>query len=299
MKNPLEHLRQYPKTCKQLIGLTLSQLEELIQQAIALDKKQKKEQEMAKVRVNQKGAGRRRSLSPEEGICLTLFYLRQMPIFEVLGMMFGVSKTTANDYFHYWLPILRDLLPSSIIEEWKRLMKDDEFVKELLTSHELLVDSFEQGRERPTDYEVQKKYFSGKRQKHTFKNPVISLPKGNDIVDVVVGERGPEADINLLRKQQKKLSKNQKFKGDKAYISADRTTTPHKKKKNQKLSQAQKEENRKVSQERIYIEHLIRVVKIFRSASERFRLNPDRYQSVILVVLGLIRLRLGTLRFSS
>ena len=253
---------------------------------------------MSKVRVNQKGAGRRRSLSPEEGICLTVFYLRQMPIFEVLGMMFDVSKTTANDYFHYWLPILRDLLPSSILEEWQRLMKDDEFVKELLTSHELLVDSFEQGRERPTDYEVQKKYFSGKRQKHTFKNQVISLPKGNDIVDVVVGERGPEADINLLRKQQKRLSKNQKFKGDKAYISADHTTTPHKKKKNQKLTPSQKEENRKISQERIYIEHLIRVVKIFRSASERFRLNPDRYQSVILVVLGLIRLRLGTLRFS-
>ncbi|MGK7892241.1 MAG: transposase family protein [Xenococcus sp. (in: cyanobacteria)] len=133
MKNPLEHLRQHPKTCKQLIGLNLPELEKLIQQAIALDEKQKREQEKEKVRVNQRGAGRRRSLSPEEGICLTLFYLRQMPIFEVLGMMFSISKTTANDYFHYWLPILRDVLPSSLLEEWQRLVKDDEFVKELLT----------------------------------------------------------------------------------------------------------------------------------------------------------------------
>jgi hypothetical protein len=298
MKNPLEHLRAYPKICKQLIGLTLSQLEELIQQAIALNEKQKKAQEMTQVRVNQKGAGRRQSLSPDEGICLTLFYLRQMPIFEVLGMMFSVSKTTANDCFHYWLPILRDLLPSSLLEEWQRLVKDDEFVKELLTSHELLVDSFEQSRERPTDDQEQEKFYSGKQKRHTFKNQIVSLPKGNDIADAVVGKRGPEADINLLRKQQKRFSKNQKFKGDKAYQSAERTATPRRKKPKQELSQAQLKENRKLSQERIYVEHLIRLIKIFRIASERFRLRPRSYSSVMLVVWGLIRLRIGAFRLA-
>ncbi|MBD2449718.1 DUF3596 domain-containing protein, partial [Nostoc sp. FACHB-152] len=33
--------------------------------------------------------------------------LRQMPTFQVLGMLFEVSKTEANDTFHYWIPILR------------------------------------------------------------------------------------------------------------------------------------------------------------------------------------------------
>ena len=40
-----------------------------------------------------------------------------------------------------------------------------------------------------------------------------------DIVDVVVGERGPEADVNLLRKQQPNFSDEPNFQGDKAYIS--------------------------------------------------------------------------------
>ena len=67
----------------------------------------------------------------------------------------------------------------------------------------MLVDSFEQARQRPEDNEEQKKYFSEKKKQHTFKNQVIGFPKGEEIVDILVGERGPEADINLLKKQQK------------------------------------------------------------------------------------------------
>lgn len=37
MVNPLEHIRLHPKLAKQLIGLTLPQLEHLIKKAIALD----------------------------------------------------------------------------------------------------------------------------------------------------------------------------------------------------------------------------------------------------------------------
>ena len=120
MANPLEYIRQRPKSAKQLIGLTLPQLEKLIQQAIALHDQKKKEVEDQKIRVNKKGAGRAKNLSEDGEICLTLFYLRQMPIFEVLGIMFEVSRTTANNIFHYWLPILRDVLPSSLLEEWEK-----------------------------------------------------------------------------------------------------------------------------------------------------------------------------------
>ncbi len=229
MTNPLEYIRQHPKLAKQLIGLDLPELENLIKQAIALEKQKKKEVEKNKIRVTKKGAGRSKNLPADVEIYLTLFYLRHLPIFEVLGMMFEVCKTSANDIFHYWLPILRDLLPCSLLEEWKKALRNDEFVQQLLTSYELLVDSAEQARERPKDYQEQKKFFSGKKQRHTFKNQFVSLPKGKDIVDVVVGERGPEADVNLLREQQANFSEKQSFAGDKAYLGAERTKTPQKK----------------------------------------------------------------------
>ena len=153
MANPLEYIRQRPKSAKQLIGLTLPQLEKLIQQAIALNDRKKKEIEDQKIRVNKKGAGRAKNLSEDAEICLTLFYLRQMPIFEVLGIIFEVSRTTANNIFHYWVPILRDVLPSSLLEEWEKSLQDHEFVQELLTSYPLIVDSAEQPRERPKNYQ--------------------------------------------------------------------------------------------------------------------------------------------------
>nr|WP_208766782.1 transposase family protein [Nostoc flagelliforme] len=46
---------------------------------------------------------------------------------------------------------------------------------------------------------------------------------------------------------------------------------------------------------RIFVEHLIRIIKIFQIASQRFRLNSDVYNEIILTVCGLVRLRIGTL----
>ncbi len=52
MTNPLEHIRKHPQLAKQLIGLTLPQLEQLIKKAIAIDEQRKKEAEVHKIRVN-------------------------------------------------------------------------------------------------------------------------------------------------------------------------------------------------------------------------------------------------------
>ena len=38
-----------------------------------------------------------------------------MLIFEVLGLHFGISKTKAKDTFHYWLEILGNVLPASLL----------------------------------------------------------------------------------------------------------------------------------------------------------------------------------------
>ncbi len=112
---------------------------------------------------------------------------------------------------------------------------------------------------------------------------------------MIVGLPGSVSDINLLREQQKKFGSAQKFKGDKAYIGEKNVTTPHKKPKNRELTEIQKQENQVFSSSRILIEHLIRRVKIFQVAAQRFRLRPQIYQPVILTVCGLVRLRIGAL----
>jgi hypothetical protein len=124
---------------------------------------------------------------------------------------------------------------------------------------------------------------------------MIGIPEGKDIVKVEVGVPGPTADINLFRKSQAKFDKSQPFSGDKAFQGGENITTPHKKKPKQELTQQQKDENKALSSNRIFIEHLIRLLKIFRIASQRFRLKLETYEQIILTVRGLVRLRIGSL----
>ncbi|ABG50685.1 hypothetical protein Tery_1376 [Trichodesmium erythraeum IMS101] len=74
------------------------------------------------------------------------------------GINFGISESSANNIFHYWIDILRELLPVSLLEQVKKKENELEWVKEILTELELIVDSTEQGRERPSEYKNQEKY---------------------------------------------------------------------------------------------------------------------------------------------
>jgi hypothetical protein len=50
---------------------------------------------------------------------------------------------------------------------------------------------------------------------------------------------------------------------------------------------------KELAQRRILVEHLIRVIKIFRVASERFRLSSGKYE--LMTICGLVRFRRGAL----
>ena len=295
MSNPINYIHKYPQRSKRILGISYKQFLQLVQQASLHQSQERQRLEQKKMRVNALGGGRKAILSTESEIGLCLFYLRHLPTFEILGLQFGISKTSANDIFHCWLKILREILPASLLEQLRSQTSDREVVQELLTEFELLVDSTEQHRERPGEYKEQKKFYSGKKKKHTFKNQFIILPQAQDIVDVIVGRPGPASDINLLREQQKNFDSTQKFKGDKADIGEKNVAPPHKKPRNRELSESQKEENTLFSSSRIVIEHLIRRVKVFQIAAQRFRIRPQTYQQVILTVCGLVRLRIGAL----
>jgi DDE superfamily endonuclease len=156
-----------------------------------------------------------------------------------------------------------------------------------LPEGELLVDTWEQPIPRPQDHDEQKSHYSGKQKDHTRKNQLISLPKGVDIVDVVIGEKGSRSASKLLEQTQAELPETI----PKAYIGRRNTTTPIKKPKGGELTQAQKDFNRQVSQKRVDVEHVIRVIKIFRIAKEEFRMRSRMYELVIGCVCGLGRLR--------
>jgi hypothetical protein len=293
MASPLERIELYPQESKRLIGIKYQDFITLVGLAEKKHLEKQAEIEKRKIRLIASGGGRKAEMTPKKGVCLCLVYLRQKPTFEILGLLFDVSRTKANNTFNYWVDILREILPASQIEEAK---KDEQKYQELcerLSECELIIDSAEQAIERPGDYQEQKKYYSGKKKMHTLKNQFIVLPGGEDIVDVCIGQLGKISDITLFRNNRQNLDAKQRFLGDKAYIGEEFITTPYKKPKKAELSEIQKSENQKLSSRRIGVEHLICRVKTFRVASDRFRLARHRYNQVIMAVCGLVRLHLN------
>ncbi|BCL37110.1 helix-turn-helix domain-containing protein [Nostoc sp. MS1] len=120
MSDILNHIEEKPKETKRLIGMEYEQLQQLMQNAEQLHHEKQALLESKKVRIITGGGGRKPKLAIKEQIILTLVYLRHMTTFQLLGIQFGVSESTANETFNYWLPLLRELLPSSLIEQVKK-----------------------------------------------------------------------------------------------------------------------------------------------------------------------------------
>jgi len=120
MSDILSYIQNNHEETQRLVGVKYEQLEQLIKQAIALHIEKQQKREAKKIRIINKGGGRKVKLSNEDQILLTLTYLRHMTTFQLLGIQFGVSESTANDTFNYWFPILQELLPSSLLEQVKK-----------------------------------------------------------------------------------------------------------------------------------------------------------------------------------
>lgn len=160
-----EYIELHHERAKRLLGIDYESLQQLITQAELEHKRLKAE----KFTLIAKGGGKKSNLSNQDQILLTLSYLRQHTTFEWLGLNFGVSESTANNIFHYWIKILSSLLPPSLLEQFKDEDEYDEILDDL-SEIELIVDSSEQSRQRPQDKEEREKCYSGYKHNHTSKN---------------------------------------------------------------------------------------------------------------------------------
>lgn len=122
MSSILEYIENNPQESQRLIGLKYEQLKQLLDRAIELHHQKQEMVESKKVRIIMGGGGRKPKLSLQEQIILTLAYLRHLTTFQLLGIQFGVSESTANDTFNYWFPLLGELLPPSLLEQVKKTL---------------------------------------------------------------------------------------------------------------------------------------------------------------------------------
>jgi hypothetical protein len=295
--NRLLHLiEQRPQQGKRMLGLDRESLWELWQRVAEVERQDRLQRLQRPGRKRQVGGGRKKDAQVLCRLLVTLLYLRQHWTMQAIAQTLECAESTVWNYIHEMLPHIRAQLPASLLKQWQKecpSLERAELERWLaeLPEGALLVDTWEQPIPRPSDDNVQEAYYSGKQKEHTRKNQAITLPRGVDLVDVVLGEKGPRSDSKLLEQTQQELPEELSFIGDRAYVGRNRTTTPHKRPPKGKLTQAQKEFNRQISQKRVFVEHVIRVIKIFRVAKDEFRMRSRMYEMVIACVCGLVRLR--------
>lgn len=161
------------------------------------------------------------------------------------------------------------------------------FEEHLSTAAELLFDGTENPTERPKNKDNQKSKYSGKKKTHTDIALVLS-DKSTWIYYVSKFYEGKNVDFGIFKKEfppAESWFKNFKVVVDLGFIGIAKlyeikelvigVKKPRKSKKNPtpKLSEKQKEHNKAVSQERIFVEHAIGKIKRFRILKNRSRLK--------------------------
>ncbi len=235
-----------------------------------------------------KGDGRPPEMLPIHKLLMTLLYLRQNTSATVVGQMFGFSADSfEQNAFPEVLPRLKELFPAARWEAVKRHRNEKWNPEEVA---KIIVESFETPLRRPSLNDRQKRVYSGKKKRHTLKTQIYTDHKGT-ILDLSSGHRGPKADVKIWNETELPDDLKEKPKvGDKASLGAEKPTqTPKKKPKGGELSEADKAENKRISQERIYVEHSIRKVKGYPVVRDEYRLAQGIFPTVVSVVVGLIQ----------
>jgi hypothetical protein len=288
-------LENRPRAGKRLLGIGEKVVMRLLDAAEKQDKTRRKVQANRPDRKRAPGAGTKPAPLLFQ-LLTTLLYMRQHPTMQMLSEWMGCSESTVWNYIHAMLPVIRADLPASLLEGWKRENPNmdqadlERFLADV-SGEPLIVDAWEQERLRPKDDEKQKACYSGKKKRHTRKNQVIVTQGGTDIVDVVFGEEGRRFDGKIFQENQDRLPDSIQYEGDKAYQGQDRMTTPFKVPPKGELTDEQRAFNRDIGERRIFVEHKIREIRLFRIAGETFRMADKMYNTVMGGVCGLVRVR--------
>ena len=249
-----EKLSRRPVTFRRLTGVDIALFSEICEKIRPLWEKR---------RDNSENGGRPHSLCGLENHLLAmLLYYRCYVTYEFLSYLFDCHETT----------VMRSVkriekLAAQVIHINKNRMISSTDVEYLI------LDATEQPVQRPK--KGQKKYYSGKKKKHTLKIQYI-VESGGKVFSVSHSYPGSVHDFTIYKDQKNR----DRFlgipkKGDSGYQGIkkyDRSAEiPLQKPRGGGLTDGQKAYNRSLSKDRIKVENVIREIKIFNVLSDIYR----------------------------
>ena len=272
-------LKRVPDTFRQLTGITpeafdqlLTELEPRYQQA---DTKRK----TRRARQRKPGAGRKFALPLADRLLMLLVYYRTYTTHAFLGFLFGIDDSAVGRNINPLQPLLAGIF--RIPERRVEVTPED--------IRELFFDATERPIPRPT--RGQRRYYSGKRKRHTVKHQVVVVrrrkppgpggkPRRVRVAAVSAAFPGKTHDKRVYDRTRVIAPPGVPRTGDTGYVGTG-MTTPLRRPPRGALTARQKAGNRRVARRRIVVEHGIGKMKVWRIAAERYR-NPRRRHTIIM-----------------
>ena len=140
------------------------------------------------------------------------------------------------------------------------------------------------------DLKKQKRYYSGKKKRHTLKTQILVDFKSGEIISLAFSN-GKKHDFQLFKDSRVHTRAEVTLEADTGYqglahLHAN-SLLPKKRSKSHPLSKQERKENREISRKRIFVELAIRFIKRFRILSERYRNRRKRFALRFSLIAGI------------
>lgn len=220
----------------------------------------------------------------EDHLLIMLIYYRCYVTQEFIGFFYHVDKSAICRAIKRVEKVAKPVLG---VKREPRITREE--------AEALIIDCTEQPIHRPKNDTVQKRYYSGKKKRHTMKNEYV-VTKDGRIASVSPSQPGSRHDL-AVRRAGPKLPRDARVYGDSAYQGYDKEHDgidyPYKKPKGGKLTEEEKEYNRGLSRFRVRVEHKIGQVKRFRIVSDPFRNPRGTHRTKTSIIAGIVNMECG------
>lgn len=219
----------------------------------------------------------------------------QSNISRIITLMSQIIEEAADPMLKHYLEEAKNAAPAG-----KRYISNmTEFLRQFPDFEEIAIDATENSINRPKDKETNKKFYSGKKKKHSMKTQITVSYTGK-ILDVSDSYPGSKHDKVMLD-AEKTIDKTTRYSRcfvDKGYLGIDKEhkdkniLVPFKKPKGGELTQFQKDINRYLGGKRIVVEHVFGKLKNNKIISTTFRGPRSRFNQTFRNIAALWNFKL-------
>lgn len=187
-----------------------------------------------------------------------------------------MHRSQAHEWMHRLQPVLEEVLGEKLVLPERKLDSIEAFLERFPGVERVMIDGTERPIRRPQDPEQQTLNYSGQKKRHTRKH-LAAVDETRRVLVLSKAREGKlhdkrfhdEDDIAGSVPDEIPIEVDSGFQG--LHKEYDAIHLPHKKPRGGQLSEAQKQENRQLSQSRVVCENAFAGVKRYNAVSQTYR----------------------------